>query len=52
MEWLKLPEQVQPWKIRENSTDRLANLLELNGKVYIPLPEFGNFDQLVRIISD
>jgi len=46
------PQQVQRWLVREQSSERLAGSLELNGQAFVPLPDVGNFDQLAPMIAD
>ena len=47
-----ISEQTEIWKVKEQSSERLANSLEINGEIYIPLPKVGNFDQIAPMIAD
>ncbi len=48
------PEQVQQWTILKQSSDRIANVLELNEQKYVPFqfPNVWNLDQLAAMIAD
>ena len=45
-------DKIETWKIKEPSSERLANSLELNGEIYIPIPKLENFDQIAPMIAD
>ena len=44
--------QDEIWKINEQSAERLAKSLEMNGEIYIPIPKIGNFNQIAPMIAD
>ncbi len=46
------PQKVENWIIRKKSTNRIADELEFNGEVFIPLRKVGGFDQLSPMIED
>lgn len=45
------PQKVENWIIRKKSTDRIANELEFNGEIFIPLQKIEGFDQLSPMIE-
>lgn len=45
-------EKVETWMIRKESTDKVANELELNREVFIPLEKIGGFEFLSSMIAD
>lgn len=45
-------EKTATWKIKVQSTERLAKSIELDGELYIPIQNLGNFDQIAPMIAD
>jgi hypothetical protein len=39
------------WAIVEPSADQIANVLQVNGRSYVPIPNVGNFEQLSPMIG-
>ena len=46
------PEKAETWKIKEQSSERLAKSLEIDGEIYVPIPKLGGFDQIASLIAD
>lgn len=45
-------EKIETWKIKEQSSERLAKSLEIDGEIYVPIQKLGNFDQIAPMIAD